>query len=191
MQPGSKSKQFERALNENDLGNLGDPERWGGIGNIDFVINPVNADHGDSFAGYSKQFIRVQCADLTPRQWSLVCNWHIDGITFNDTITRCGLEISFGVGQASRTVVLDLIASLAGYPIPLGVTAPSGANPPPAFEVQSVGANYTDGTIILPWELPAVAIAIRGVLEMGSAGPPFGPRPIHASFFAAVAPRSI
>jgi hypothetical protein len=198
MQPGDKSKQIERARNEVDLGVLGDPERWGGI--ADFSLDIPRQIGIVSVEVYSTQVIRVQCADLIARSWDLLVNWHLEGTEPQDTIVRCGFEVTLGVGQASRRMVLDLLASVQGYSVAYGNM------PNVAWEYTIGNGGITDGTVQLRWCLPAVAFAGRFVLGVqsgitplkdGIPGPIVGPIPIGGGHtitgtcFAAVSPRSL
>ena len=201
MQPGKNSRQIERARNEVDLGPLGDPERWGGAADISIDV-PVHTEV------WSTQILRVQCADLIARAWDLMINWHLEGFRLGDDITRCGFELTLGVGQASRRMVLDLTASLSGYPSAIAPGPTSGAILPVAWECQPWGSGYSDGTVTLPWCLPAVALAGRFVLGVVGGGPniatsggpviespavgaPILTHRISGSVWAAVCPRSL
>ena len=199
MQRGGR--HWERAINERDLGVLGDPERWGGSADVEIVV-PIQSEV------WSPQIIRVQCSDLIARSWDLLVQWHFEGFRLGDDITRLGFELTIGVGQASRRMVLDLNAALQGYPSSLVVGAVSNAILPVPWEVQPWGTSYSDGTVTLPWSIPAVALAGRFVLGVLSGGPPndvaggipgpiVGPIPvpvnhrITGSVFAAVSPRAL
>jgi hypothetical protein len=198
MQPGTGSRQFQRALNEHDLGDLGDPERWGGVANIAIDV-PIQSEV------YSTQIIRVQCEDLVARSWDLLVDWKLNGFQLGDTFTRCGFELTIGIGQASRIIVLDLIASLAGQLVTgAGPIAPqtTPVTASSAWENQPGFGGYTAATVQLPIRIPAVALAGRAVLGIISGGLPTiakpaipGPIPLHhrisGSFFAAVCPRSV
>ena len=203
MQPGKKSVQFERAQNEIDLGPLGDPERWGGVADISIDV-PSQTEV------WSEQILRVQCADLIARSWNLIVAWHLEGFRLGDDFSRCGFELTIGVGQASRRMVLDLTASLQGYPAMGGIAPGNGLSNailPVAWEVTPWGVGYADGVVTLPWGIPAVALAGRFVLGIipgglptvadgGSRAAPAPAAPIlgHTIFgscWAAVCPRSL
>jgi len=179
MQPGSKSRQFERARNSVDLGSLGDPERWGGVGNIT-IPGP------DQVLRYSNQIVRVQCPDLIARSWDLICNWEIQGLEPLDTIARCGLEITLGIGQASKAVVLNLTESIATLnPIGAGVQLATST----AWESIAAGGSIISGTVSLPNPIPASAMAIRALLQLQVT--PNGPHTVTSDFFVAVSPRGL
>lgn len=200
MQPGQKSHQIERARNELDLGVLGDPERWGASGELSFDV-PTTQEV------WSPQIIRVQCADLISRSWGLLVHWHIDGLdNILDTISRCGFELTIGVGQASARMVLDLTAAVQGNSPEYGY----GNIPNVPWELTpATNGGFSDGTVTLPWGIPAVALAGRFVLQVTTSTPPPVPVPvpgpsakpaigfplivrrITASCFACVSPRSV
>lgn len=170
---------FPRARNTRDLGVLGDPERWGGSATCRIVFP------GNSLESFSPQILRVQCADLIARSWELICHWNITGLVQTDTITRCGLELAIGVGQASQRVVYDLTVALNGV-YPTG----QPAMPPAAFENVVVPGGYSLGTVLMQWPLPAVALAARFVLAVDP-GIVVGPHTVQGYCFAAVSPRAL
>lgn len=179
MQPGEKSRQFERARNSVDLGSLGDPERWGGVGQINLESNIGTTQ-------FSNQIVRVQCPDLVARGWDLICNWQINGLDPADNIQRCGLEITIGVGQASQAVVLNLTQSI-GTLIPVGAGVQLATST--AWESTIGSGGIPSGTVSLPNPIPASAMAIRGLLQIIGGGELV--HPIDCSFFVAVAPRGL
>jgi hypothetical protein len=185
MQPGRKSFQLERARNEDDLGVLGDPERWGSIGPISMPLpGPIEV--------YSPQLVRVQCGDLAARGWDLITNWELTGFGKNDTITRCSLEITLGVGQASRIMFLDLTASIEGWiPTPGGTWFLTGVVPSTAWEFVRGRGGFIQGTVQMTTRLPAAALAVRAVLGVNPGSSEIEPHTISGSFFVAVSPRSV
>ena len=184
------TRNFQRARNINDLGVLGDPERWGSVAPISIEIIGE-----DEIQVFSPQLIRVQCQDLVARSWDVIVDWKLDGFVNGDQINRCGLEITIGVGQASRAMVLDLTAALSGYPSPIGPVAGYGQLPPISWEVQTLpfGNNtYRSGTFALPWPLPASALAARFVLAVQHVGPlHIPPHTVSGDVFAACSPRAL
>ena len=172
------AKDFPRAINTRDLGVLGDPERWGGQSQLSITIP-------GQLQVFSPQILRVQCADLIARSWELLAHWEITGLDPGDTITRCGLELTIGVGQASQRVVLDLsVAATGAYPTGLP------AMPPIAFENVPAPGGYSLGTVSLQWPLPATALAARFVLAIDP-GVVAAPHVVRAFCFAAVSPRAL
>lgn len=188
-----RKTHFERAINERSIGPLGDPERWGGVGELAYPR--VILGHGGSSPDvYTPQIIRVQCSDLLARSWDLIVNWDIQGLDPSDVIVRCSFELTIGVGQASRRMFLNLTAALSGYPS--NGFAPPGGNgqmPPIAWEAtpDPSSTGYSVGTVSLSWPIPAAALAGRFVLNVlpGIVGP--AAPTITATCFAAVSPRAL
>ena len=161
----------------------------------------AGANGGLVHADPSRAMRRFDCTRMGP-------NDHLEGFRLGDDITRCGFELTLGVGQASRRMVLDLTASLSGYPSAIAPGPTSGAILPVAWECQPWGSGYSDGTVTLPWCLPAVALAGRFVLGVVGGGPniatsggpviespavgaPILTHRISGSVWAAVCPRSL
>jgi len=147
MQRGGKD--FLRASNEESLGVLGDPERWGARGEVSVLVPTGNASDQTNF---SEQIVRAQCAELIARAWEVSCIWAVDGRDAGDTMTL-SLHVTWGVGQANAQGYIVL---------PTVVVAPAGA-----FPWQT---NPIEGTLQLPRPLPAAAISIRGRLRIVAAG---------------------
>jgi hypothetical protein len=178
MTPGAGSSRLvERARNQTDLGVLGDPERWGGQVGMAFsapMSQPI----------YSDQIVRAQCLDLVARQWSAIVSWDFNGWKSGDLITRLAIELTIGVGQATRTLLWHLQESIAGT---TGVTP---IMPPVAWDSPRTPHGYGRGTVTLPWGIPAVAIAGRLAIQVEN---PISahPHPMIGTVFCAISPRSI
>lgn len=169
MQPGRNSEQLERARNLRDLCDLGDPERWGGVGRIEI---PVPRGVATDRTLQSAQFIRAQCGDLISRAWEVVAFWQLQGVEPNDAY-QFKLIVTSGSGQATGTgnIILAPAAGIAPVLSPWETTA-------------------TFGVVHLPEPLPACAIAIRAELRVVAAGGD----PAHtfiANVQAAIAPRAL
>lgn len=174
MQPntiaGRRIVDFARAVNDRELGPLGDPERWGGHCAIELTA-PAGVASDQTKLG--PQIIRAQCPDLVARAWSLIVFWtsvgadntgHDNGESF--------LEITVGCGQASGTGRLTVIS---------GIVAPWPS--PWAF-----GPNA--GTFQLPEPIPAAAIAIRPGGRLISDGL-IPAHTVRATFTVCIAPRAL
>ena len=187
---GEEQRNFERARNTIELDALGDSERWGSVADVALTLSTR-----DEVSIATEQIVRVQCPDLLARSWDLIVDWSFDD-TFQvgDNINRLGLEITIGVGQASRRVVLDLLAALSGYPSPIGPPAGYGQMPPIPWEAITLpfGSGYRAGTVQLSWPIPASSLAARAVLAVQhTAFDYFEPYLISGSVFVAVAPRAL
>jgi len=169
MQPGPKpGRTLERARNVIDLGPLGDPERWGGMGTV--VVNaPAVASDITSF---SPQIIRAQCDDLIARAWEMIVFWTLEGNDQTDA-GQLDLEVTLGSGQASG------VGHIICYPSnPIAAAISYWENTP------------TQGTIHLPERLPACAIAARARLRIITAGS-VPAHVVRATCRVLVAPRSL
>ena len=159
---------------------------------VDLKVDII--DH-EEVTVWSPQIIRVQCQDLLARSWDLIVDWNFDGFRNGDDINRCGLELTIGVGQASRAIVLDLTAALSGYPSPIAPISAYGQIPPVSWEAITLpfgGGTYRAGTVQLPWPLPASSLAARFVLAVQREGfDPFPPHTIAGTVFCAVSPRAL
>jgi hypothetical protein len=174
MQPntiaGARIKDFARAVNDRELGPLGDPERWGGFAAIELTA-PAGAPSDQT--KLSSQIVRAQCPDLIARAWTVICFWTSEGAdqTGHDN-GESFLEITAGCGQASGTGRVILVSGLiAPWPTPW-------QNGPFA------------GTFQVPQPIPGSAIAIRAGGRLISDGT----IPVHtvrATFTVCIAPRAL
>lgn len=144
MQTGEKD--FDRAQSRRDLAHLGDPERWGGA---DHLV--AHVQRAGVWRREGAQIIRAQCADLIARAWELTAVWTLKGLTAGD-VPEFYLDVTIGSGQSTSVGRLSLLpAIIAPVPSHWVVTA-------------------TGGTLSLPQPLPAVALAVRGLLIVTNAG---------------------
>lgn len=144
-----RDHQIERAANTRDLHQLGDPERWGGDGDIELAVPTGNASDTTRF---SKQIVRAQCADLIARAWNISAEYEVAGGAAGDAIAL-SLHVVWGSGQVSAE----------GYAqLPLLAVVPAGAFP--------WLSSPAGGALVLPQPLPATAIAIRARLRVVAPG---------------------
>jgi hypothetical protein len=165
----SRDQQIERARNEQALPFLGDPERWGGDGQV-VVPVPLAIAPTDT-TRYSSQIVRAQVNDLTARAWEVVCHYKIEGLDPTD-VHQLALELTLGGGQTS----------FAG----LILISPAIATSPPSWWIRTV----TEGTIQVTSPVPAVAIAARLRLNVKGTGVPAS-HDVTATGAVIVAPRAL
>ena len=145
-----RGENFERAQSLQDLGVLGDPERWGGRVEVQaFVPNGRPSDQ----VIFSNQVVRAQCADMIARAWELTATYRLDEELPVTDVGSLELEITFGTGQASGVARLQL----AG-----------GATIAPAIVPWIT--DTVSGTVQTPAAIPAVAIAARVILRIAGDG---------------------
>jgi hypothetical protein len=118
-------KQFERARSTTDLGELGDPERWGDSVTLVFTF-PANFT-GDIILT-SRQLVRVQVPQLIARKWGLVATWTFSPGDPTLTLSSILVDAVIGVGQASYGTPLQAFpVSNVQTPYSLAATAGGGA----------------------------------------------------------------
>jgi len=166
-----------RARNQRSLTTLGDPERWGGIAKIDFVV-PKTITSRIEVAG--DQFIRAQTTDLISRPWDWVCSWDIR--TESGPITALGgvfgLRFTWGAGSSSQDGIIDLLGNAAGAAAIAG------------WVFDTFDATHFKGNSQAPWPLPAVSIAVVPFLRIDSNT--FGDDvPVHFKVALTIAPRDV
>lgn len=93
----AKHGVFEEARNTENLPMLGDPERWAGFANVQFVID---ANSNLSQTKETAQILRVQVPQLAARQWRMLSTYAFrgDGVVTMDNVS---LSILWGVGQVT------------------------------------------------------------------------------------------
>lgn len=160
---------MHRATNAESLGILGDPERWGGVGDV--VVHVATGAARDTTA-HSTQIVRAQCADLIARAWSIGAEYSVDGRTAGDQIALA-LHVVWGSGS---------VASEGYAELPLVAVVPSAAFP--------WLSSPAGGCLMIPQQIPAAALAIRARMRVVSSGAD----PDHdvvARVKVCVAPRSL
>jgi hypothetical protein len=173
MQPtkgGAAIHDFVRAVNDSDLGPLGDPERWGGFCEIE-----ITAPFGvlTDITRLGPQIIRAQCPDLIARAWTLICFWASEGADQGGADNGDAfLEITAGCGQASGTGRLTVVSGLIA-PVP----SPWVVGP-------------FAGTFQLPEPIPASAISIRPGGRLISDGT-VPTHTVRSTFTVCIAPRAL
>lgn len=165
---------FHRAVNEHDLGSLGDPERWGGTVAFDYVLN--------SGRFRSEQFIRVQTPGLEARAWDLICFWQVGPgwVAATDTLNVFGLEVQFGGGQSSGF----------GF-IPVGQTVRNQSGLFRSESIQLSPNSLVVGTDQMEHPIPAATINIRATADFARLPVPLTPTILHCELTVVVAPRAL
>jgi hypothetical protein len=173
-------QQFQRAINGRDLGALGDPERWGGAGEVSLVIPAFAATRLEAVG---PQIIRVQTADLIARSWDWSCEWSIDcPNNFGEIFGAiAGLRLTWGAGQTSQSGLIQL-----------GQNTFAGAGFFAGFiPVETDGGGNIAGAVAAgPWPIPCVSLAIVPIVRIDSYGGPV-PTSLRLRASVTVAPRAL
>lgn len=174
----SHGTSFARAVNQRDLGHVGDPERWGASA----TIQRSNQDEGP--ATISDQIIRAQCKGLAARGWDLWCRWSINNWEHaKDTLDLLALEVTLGAGMASASGLISLTGGSSYAP----ATAPPGS-----FIVQNpVSVDNPIGVIQAVQAMPASALAVRLVFKASKKQGGNSPKLYTVNATVTVAPRAL
>lgn len=158
---------FERNANLINLDHLGDPERWGGTDTITLAVGV-----GAPAQAFGRQFIRAQVPHLLARAWDLAGSYVMEGFdSINDQIVICALEVTFGVGSSSQSILVNC----------------DGRLDPPVngslLQTLNGGGGFAAARPI-----PGAAIAVRPLLSLTSVA---ALHTISVSFSAGISPRSV
>jgi len=95
----SPGPDFHRAVNERDLGVLGDPERWAYSTTLRLPLDPMIPQ---TASAPSEQLVRVQTRELIATGWNLMAVWTFgpEYVVGQDNISVAALLAS-GMGQSS------------------------------------------------------------------------------------------
>lgn len=169
---------FARATNQNDLGHVGDPERWGGS----VMLTRSNQDEGA--ATISDQFIRAQCKGLAARGWDLWCRWSVTNWEHaKDTLNLLALEITVGAGMSSASGLVSLTGGSSYSP---------ASAAPGSFIVQNpVSVDNPSGVIQAVQAIPASALAVRLVFNANKKQGGNAPKLYTVQATVTVAPRAL
>jgi hypothetical protein len=168
-----------RARNTDDLGVLGDPERWGGAASFSAHV----PGDGNVYTFRCEQLIRVQPQDLIARAWDVVGTWRAVKSVGNFSYALLALEVAHGTGQATATGSLLVLTSGS-----FGLGPPAVIVPGTYFNTQINGVNDPHGTVQATIPHAAYTLAIRGYFEASSDGADID---IKIDLTCAVSPRAL